>query len=266
MSTTAFRAMGCEIVVGGATAAEIAAIERLFVALETALSRFRPDSELQRLNGSPCEAVIASPILAAALENALRAAEATDGRVDPTIGEALARRLRPLVRRHREAPVRPAVPAGRWREVRLTGSLVRRPVGLTLDLNGVVKGQAVDDALALIEETASSRRAAISPHAARSWWVFPGTTRSRSARAHSRRAAFRPGRGNVRTVHANTTSSTPEPALPPTSGGSRSPSAPRRASPPTWPRKRHSCSVKTDPRGSSGTACKDVSSRATASS
>ncbi len=147
-----FRAMGCEIVVGGATAIEIAAIERLFVALETALSRFRPDSELQRLNGSPCEAVIASPVLAAALENALKAAEVTDGRVDPTIGEALARagydRSFTDIGR---APVQRAVPAGRWREVRLTGSLVRRPVGLTLDLNGVVKGQAVDDALALIE-------------------------------------------------------------------------------------------------------------------
>jgi FAD:protein FMN transferase len=152
MSTTTFRAMGSEIVVGGATDVEVAAIERLFVTLETALSRFRPDSELQRLNRSPCEAVITSPILASALENALRAAEATDGRVDPTIADALvsAGYDRPLAEVGL-APLHPPVPAGRWREVRLTGSLVRRPVGLTLDLNGVVKGQAVDDALALIE-------------------------------------------------------------------------------------------------------------------
>jgi FAD:protein FMN transferase len=144
--------MGSEIVVGGATDIEAAAIERLFVTLEIALSRFRPDSELQRLNGSPCEAVITSPILASALENALRAAEATDGRVDPTIAEALvsAGYDRPFTEIGL-APLRPTAPAGRWREIRLTGSLVRRPVGLALDLNGVVKGQAVDDALALIE-------------------------------------------------------------------------------------------------------------------
>ena len=152
MSTTSFRAMGTEIVVGGATAVEVAAIERLFVALEMALSRFRPDSELQRLNGSSCEAVIVSPILAAALENALRAADATDGRVDPTIADALvsAGYDRPFTE-IAIAPLRQASPAGRWREIRLIGSLVRRPIGLALDLNGVVKGQAVDDALALIE-------------------------------------------------------------------------------------------------------------------
>ena len=32
MSTPRFRAMGCEVVVGGATGAEAAAFERLFVA------------------------------------------------------------------------------------------------------------------------------------------------------------------------------------------------------------------------------------------
>ena len=55
MSTTRFRAMGCEIVVGGAATDEAAAIERLFVALEFSLSRFHPDSELERLNRSPAK-------------------------------------------------------------------------------------------------------------------------------------------------------------------------------------------------------------------
>ncbi len=152
MSTTTFHAMGSEIVVGGATDDEATAIERLFVTLEMALSRFRPDSELQRLNASPSATVITSPLLASALENALTAAEATDGRVDPTIAEALV--SAGYDRSFGEvgvSTVRPSVPAGRWREIRLTGSLVRRPAGLKLDLNGVVKGQAVDDALALIE-------------------------------------------------------------------------------------------------------------------
>ena len=42
--------------------------------------------------------------------------------------------------------------SGRWREIEITGSFVRRPPGLRLDLNGVVKGRAVDDALALLED------------------------------------------------------------------------------------------------------------------
>jgi len=144
--------MGCEIVVGGATIDETAAIERLFVALEFSLSRFHPDSELERLNRSPAEAVIVSPILATALEDGLRAAAATDGRFDPTIAEALeAAGYDRTFSDVDSSPVRPHRPAGRWREVQLVGTLVRRPAGLRLDLNGVVKGRAVDDALALIE-------------------------------------------------------------------------------------------------------------------
>ena len=41
-------------------------------------------------------------------------------------------------------------PLGRWRSVRVAGRLLRRPEGLQLDLNGVVKGRTVDDALALM--------------------------------------------------------------------------------------------------------------------
>lgn len=152
MSTAGFRAMGCDVVVGGATTQEAAAVERLFLALEAALSRFWRDSELERLNRSQADAVIVSPVLASALDDALRAAAATDGLVDPTIAEALEAagydRTFPNIGL---PPVHSPVPGGRWREVRLVGSLVRRPAGLRLDLNGVVKGRAVDDALALLE-------------------------------------------------------------------------------------------------------------------
>ena len=81
--------MGCEIVVGGASAAEAAAITRLFQTLERALSRFLPDSDLQRLNNCLAPAVVVSPLLATALQDALDAAEATGGIVDPTIASAL---------------------------------------------------------------------------------------------------------------------------------------------------------------------------------
>ena len=74
MSPRRFKAMGCEIVVGGATPSEQVAVERLFAALEASLSRFRPTSDLERLNRSPAETVIVSPLLATALDDALRAA------------------------------------------------------------------------------------------------------------------------------------------------------------------------------------------------
>ena len=152
MSTHRFRAMGCEIVVGGATSLETAAVERLFLALEAALSRFRPDSDLERLNRSRAETVIVSPLLATALEDALRASAATEGRFDPTIASALeAAGYDRTFSELEPGPLRDPVPAGRWREVHLAGLLVRRPAGLRLDLNGVVKGRAVDDALALVE-------------------------------------------------------------------------------------------------------------------
>jgi thiamine biosynthesis lipoprotein len=144
--------MGCEIVVGGATPGEAAAIQRLFATLEFSLSRFHPDSELERLNRSPADVVIVSPMLATALDDALHAAVATGGRFDPTIADALvaAGYDRTFADLHPTSPGLPE-PAGRWREIQLVGTLVRRPAGLRLDLNGVVKGRAVDDALALIE-------------------------------------------------------------------------------------------------------------------
>jgi thiamine biosynthesis lipoprotein len=152
MSTHRFRAMGCDVVLGGATPAEVAAIKRLFVTLERSLSRFRPDSDLERLNRSEATTTVVSPLLATALQDALDAARATAGIVDPTTGAALTaagydRSYDELEPGTRLDPV----PAGRWREIQLSGAFVRRPVGLRLDLNGVVKGKAVDDALALIE-------------------------------------------------------------------------------------------------------------------
>jgi thiamine biosynthesis lipoprotein len=47
-------------------------------------------------------------------------------------------------------PPRAPERAPNWTLVRVLGRLVRRPPGLELDLNGVVKGRTVDDALALL--------------------------------------------------------------------------------------------------------------------
>jgi thiamine biosynthesis lipoprotein len=57
--------------------------------VDLACSRFRPDSELSRLNSSGGAPMAVSPTFADLLAAALRAAELTDGAVDPTCGAAL---------------------------------------------------------------------------------------------------------------------------------------------------------------------------------
>ena len=111
-----------------------------------------PTSDLERLNRSPAETVIVSPLLATALDDALRAAAGDrrplrpDDRRRARVGG-----LRPHVRRDRARPARrgcPRRPLARDPALRPPRP---RPAGLRLDLNGVVKGRAVDDALALLE-------------------------------------------------------------------------------------------------------------------
>src|SRR5947207_15392370 len=107
MSPERFEAMGVDVVVGGATEAELEAVGLLFEKLDRTFSRFRPDSELNRVNAAAAEFVAASPIFARVLALALDAALRTDG-------------------------------------VRVAGPLVFRYPGTKLDLNCVVKGVAVD--------------------------------------------------------------------------------------------------------------------------
>lgn len=59
-------------------------------AIDAACSRFRPDSELSRANATAGTGPVpVSALLAEAVEAALRAAELTDGAVDPTVGPAV---------------------------------------------------------------------------------------------------------------------------------------------------------------------------------
>jgi FAD:protein FMN transferase len=117
-TVTRFRAMGCDVVVAGGDLARVAAVLERW---EAAFSLFRPESELSRVNRSPAHVLGVSSLFARALESALDMAAATEGLVDPTL-------------------------CGRWPEVTLSGRMLSRPPGLTLDLNGVVKALAVDEA------------------------------------------------------------------------------------------------------------------------
>jgi thiamine biosynthesis lipoprotein len=66
-----------------------AVVERELAAIDRACSRFREDSELSRVNAASGRRVRVEPLLVEALQVALRAAELTDGDVDPTLGVAL---------------------------------------------------------------------------------------------------------------------------------------------------------------------------------
>ncbi|HKU56588.1 MAG TPA: FAD:protein FMN transferase [Gaiellaceae bacterium] len=118
-----FRAMGCDVTItGGSQAAVAGALERW----EETFSLYRPHSELCRVNASPARVLRISRLFADALETALDVASDTDGLVDPTL-------------------------CGRWTEVAVAGRLLSRSPGLALDLNGVVKALAVDDAVAELD-------------------------------------------------------------------------------------------------------------------
>jgi FAD:protein FMN transferase len=114
--------MGCDVAVAGDPAAVAAVLERW----EATFSLFRPESELSRVNESPARVLTVSSLFARTLETALDMAAETEGLVDPTL-------------------------CGRWREVVLSGWMLSRPPGLTLDLNGVVKALAVDEAAASLD-------------------------------------------------------------------------------------------------------------------
>jgi thiamine biosynthesis lipoprotein len=129
-------------------------------AIDRACSRFRPDSELVRMNAASGAEVQASPLLFEALQTALGAARASAGLVDPTVGRTL--RLAgydasfSVVRRRDGRVVRPVfVRDPNWRSVELdeTRRTVRTPKGVELDLGATAKALAAD-------------RAAIRAHAA----------------------------------------------------------------------------------------------------
>jgi thiamine biosynthesis lipoprotein len=154
----AFDAMGtsCELVVSAspehepqaqrALAAGLAEVE----ACERALTRFRPSSDLSRLNGAVGEWVEVDPRLVGALRAAVDARRATAGLFDPTI-------LQPLVaagydRTFVELTNRPAWAPDGWRRgaaiwIDEDACLARLERGSAVDLGGIGKGFSAARAL-----------------------------------------------------------------------------------------------------------------------
>ena len=187
--------MGCELVVDDG---DLEAVLELFRERERIFSRFVPDSELNRVNAAASPVVGVSAELARGAPHAIGAAAATGGLVEPTVGAALLAsgydddfdRLEPT-----RGPPGRRPPAAGASFASTAGCSGGRPA-LVLDLNGVVKSQAVDDALAasgarLVSaggDLAVSRETAV---------ALPGGGESRSGAAASRRAGRRSAAGSA---------------------------------------------------------------------
>lgn len=125
-------------------------------AVDQACSRFRPDSELSILNEANGALTGISELFTELIEAALRAADLTDGAVDPTVGQALVaagydRDFGELTGT-RPVPVRHPAPAPGWRSVRLDQGThqVQLAHGAKLDLGSVAKAWAADRCAAQI--------------------------------------------------------------------------------------------------------------------
>ncbi|MGW1214834.1 FAD:protein FMN transferase [Streptomyces sp. NPDC002499] len=135
-------------------------LARHLAEVDAACSRFRADSELAALDTTDGRPVRVSPLLAQALEVALRAAESTDGTVDPTVGSAMDAigydRDFTLVQED-DRPLRLTVKrAPGWRTVSLDRATdtVTVPAGVRLDLGATAKAWAADRAATMLARAA----------------------------------------------------------------------------------------------------------------
>jgi thiamine biosynthesis lipoprotein len=149
--------------------AATASVEEVVESIDLACSRFRDDSELSRLLAGvgPRDATV-SPVLAQALATALRAAELTDGAVDPTVGAAV-RSAGYTVDFGSLAPDGAAIPlivhpVPGWRQIRFypASRRVEIPEGVEVDLGATAKALAADLAAGAADKVIEGRGVLVS--------------------------------------------------------------------------------------------------------
>jgi thiamine biosynthesis lipoprotein len=163
-STTSLQAIGTTAVVVVEERAKPDA-RRLLIAeldaIDRACSRFGEDSELSAVNAAAGRLTAITPLFAQAVDAAVRAAEQTDGAVDPTVAPAMLAlgydRDFAAVEPDLEAAVRP-VPAAGWETIELDirGRLLRLAPGTGLDLGATAKALAADRAADAIASATGS--------------------------------------------------------------------------------------------------------------
>jgi len=167
-ASASWRALGTLVQVVVTDPATLAQARAMLAAdldeVDVACSRFRPDSEICSLRTAAGRPVQVSPLLAEAIEVALRGARLTEGDVDPTVGGAMSaigydrdfdrvpRTGPPLTVTSRTATsrtvTRRTVPG--WREVHLEHRMLTMPAGVQLDLGATAKAWAADRSAARI--------------------------------------------------------------------------------------------------------------------
>lgn len=152
MESRRFQAMGTEIellVAAGGADDALAAAESEFHRLEAILTRFRPESELSRLNEAGSLQVGAE--LLEVVELALAARARTDGRFDPTVHDAVVAagydRSFEQLPEEGTAVIVGAVTGG---SVLIDGPRIELAPGTRLDLGGIGKGYAAARAADLL--------------------------------------------------------------------------------------------------------------------
>lgn len=150
-----FRAMGTEVSLVADDAADPGALRRaeeaveaVFAREEDRFSRFRPWSELSRVNAQAGRWIRVSEPFAALVRYSLDSARDARGLFDPTVLPAVEaagydRDFDEVLAGARGA-LHPPQQCGRWAEVELRGNMLRLPPGVGLDFGGVAKGWTVD--------------------------------------------------------------------------------------------------------------------------
>ena len=160
-----FQAMGCSMVAlldheGPQASKMLEKVPGWFEEWEQVLSRFRPDSGLNRLNRSEGKYFLAEPTLINVIQAALNEASWTGGLVVPTIRKSLE-----IAGYDRDfdlvSPVQPGKQTTSktfdlpdWRQIKVDedNQSIFLPAGSTLDLGGFAKGWAAQQAMQRLRE------------------------------------------------------------------------------------------------------------------
>lgn len=121
--------------------------------LEDLWSRFRPDSDIGRLNSTPGVPVRVDPLTIDLVARSVDAWQQTSGVFDPTIGRSM--RSAGYDRPFDQVPpithgADAAAPSPEVIEIHRTASTITLPPGVQLDLGGIGKGAAADLIVALL--------------------------------------------------------------------------------------------------------------------
>jgi thiamine biosynthesis lipoprotein ApbE len=162
LSLDSFLAMGTEntVVVDDQAAlpAALALVQAEFNEIDRVCSRFRPDSELSRLNRASGVGVALSPLLEEAIVAALDSAVMTGGLVDLTVGRCVEDAGYTVTFRNLPADGPPAQLQVRrvigWRalDYNPTAHTMRLPEGVALDLGASGKAWAADRAAGIVAD------------------------------------------------------------------------------------------------------------------